>query len=436
MSELSWFFTLTSFVLHTSLFTIHRVVEEMTDYPDFSICLAPYTNHTTTLRGKEGGTITFGGIMPFLHIHRQMVYARLDRKNSYFDKDESDTTLFEITMRGVHLRDFTGGTSVENTGRNGGDNVEKAYFEKETAVVFDTLRRRSILAPAIYDALLAKLNEFGSFSATDPVDPDVIDRLPTILFQFVQVQGANDVSKKQVATAAYLGETTHGGDAVVAMPPAHYMEYDRGTQKYKFVMQRGTKDDLSVLGTNFMAGHDIYFDFSEKRIGFAETHCDYKELVAPYQPNQDHPHWDPRIQDKGGMSGFGKFVIVVLVFGLLGCGFMHYRKVRRRRAQGVQNVLDSIKVDDLGFKDNTGGAGDDNIQMVRESPQNSIERAIAEQQVEKRRQEMEEARKAQGEAGQPGMKFALDERDLEDVPDHGWRKGGKSSGGDGTGEIL
>lgn len=67
-------------------------------------------------------------------------------------------------------------------------------------------------------------------------------------------------------------------DVLLAIPPHHYMEYDPKTEKYTsriyFTEQSG-----GVLGANAMMGHDILFDWENRRIGFAESSCDQSSVT-------------------------------------------------------------------------------------------------------------------------------------------------------------
>lgn len=59
------------------------------------------------------------------------------------------------------------------------------------------------------------------------------------------------------------------------------MKYYPGNQVYqaKLGFSR-TKSGFAptTLGANFMMGHDLFFDVENKRIGFAESHCDYHAM--------------------------------------------------------------------------------------------------------------------------------------------------------------
>jgi len=62
-------------------------------------------------------------------------------------------------------------------------------------------------------------------------------------------------------------------DVVVRMPCEHYMECRKGTcsPTIHFENNAGT-----VLGANFMTGHDVVFDWEHGKIGFAEANCNFQ----------------------------------------------------------------------------------------------------------------------------------------------------------------
>merc|ERR1712078_663655 len=56
------------------------------------------------------------------------------------------------------------------------------------------------------------------------------------------------------------------------------MEYnaEKGTYTSRFYP---TERSGSVLGANAMMGHDVFFDMETKRVGWAESSCDYTQTV-------------------------------------------------------------------------------------------------------------------------------------------------------------
>jgi hypothetical protein len=71
-------------------------------------------------------------------------------------------------------------------------------------------------------------------------------------------------------------------DIVVAVPPEHYMEESskeigKFTPRIYFTERSG---DRSILGSNFIMGHEVLFDTTRGRVGFAESHCDYERYIV------------------------------------------------------------------------------------------------------------------------------------------------------------
>jgi hypothetical protein len=73
---------------------------------------------------------------------------------------------------------------------------------------------------------------------------------------------------------------------VVAMPAKHYMEKDpENGDKYRSRLFFDHPSG-SVLASNFMRGHDVYFDVDEGRIGFAEIEICEKDPLGTNEPAQ------------------------------------------------------------------------------------------------------------------------------------------------------
>ena len=99
-----------------------------------------------------------------------------------------------------------------------------------------------------------------------------VQTLPTILVQLV---GIPQSSEPGTPGLTHKIDTEHPDDILIAIPPAHYVEYDKDNEKYvgRFSVDEGRG---SAIGANTMRGHDVFFDIPENnRIGFAVSNCDY-----------------------------------------------------------------------------------------------------------------------------------------------------------------
>ena len=63
-------------------------------------------------------------------------------------------------------------------------------------------------------------------------------------------------------------------DILIAVPAIHYMEYSPSKGVYMSRLYF-TETKGGVLGANIMQGHDVLFDFENKRVGFAESSCEF-----------------------------------------------------------------------------------------------------------------------------------------------------------------
>jgi len=115
--------------------------------------------------------------------------------------------------------------------------------------------------------------------------PQQIDAMPTIILIMQGYEGdavGDEANGDPNSVAGYVGDvgelSSNPKDIVLAIPAAHYMEYDPDNGKYvaRFYTEESSG---SVLGANAMMGHDVFFDIARGRIGFAESNCDYVSLL-------------------------------------------------------------------------------------------------------------------------------------------------------------
>lgn len=122
-------------------------------------------------------------------------------------------------------------------------------------------------------------------------------KLPVIVIQFQGSQDLNDEvgDPNQVPNLAGELDGENPYDVVIAVPPHHYMEQDgdgsSGTYTPRFYMEEPLWGG-STIGANLIMGHDVLFDMKNRRIGWAESNCNYEHLVeaAGYgRNNQPNP---------------------------------------------------------------------------------------------------------------------------------------------------
>ena len=146
----------------------------------------------------------------------------------------------------------------------------------------DTYFTRALTAPfnKVWKELTGKAYNHNPVQLTEKE----IAELPTIILVMGGFDGdsPNEPDGNPNDVANYVGDvndlSSNPKDVVIAIPAAHYMEFDPDTGKYvpRFYTEEASG---SVLGANAMMGHDVYFDIARGRIGFAESNCDYVSLL-------------------------------------------------------------------------------------------------------------------------------------------------------------
>jgi hypothetical protein len=248
------------------------------DQKVFSLCFS--RQDTVNRQGTEAGAMTLGGTDPRLHTS-PMVYAT--NTNGV-----SGGNFFAVRVRRIFLRQGGGGDSATPTTADlkvVALDVSEADLNRGTTIVdsgttdtyFSSIIAQSLAL--VWKDLTGSNYNHNAVSLTT----DELNQLPTIL---VQLQGdessngplLNATSGGFVTGLAGSLDADHPLDFILAIPPSHYMEYDDRESMYfnRFYADEGSN---SVLGANAMMGHDVYFDVPNARIGWAESQCDYSQLL-------------------------------------------------------------------------------------------------------------------------------------------------------------
>jgi hypothetical protein len=249
---------------------------KMGDKKQFALCFS--RPPTAERKGTEAGALTLGGVDQRLH-DSPMVYTDA--------ASQGRSGFFSVKVRRVLLRDGSAGESVKSNKINPNEgvvelNVPESSLNQGGIIVdsgtTDTYWNRAI-STAFQTAFQQMAGRAHSNTAVSLTEAELL-ALPTILFQLYADPGANpDMDpQKGLGLAGYL-DPAHPADVMLAFPPSHYMEYDADTGKYTSRFY-ATESGGSVLGANAMMGHDILFDSDNDRIGWAESSCDYTNLVT------------------------------------------------------------------------------------------------------------------------------------------------------------
>ncbi len=246
---------------------------------EFSLCFS--RQDYTSKDGTRAGAMTLGGVDPRLHNVSPMVFAKNTHMNGFFG----------VHLRAVYLREG-GGLSAQTTLQdmksrmhrlevsedqlNGG----KVIVDSGTTDTYMTSRIASTFKKT-WKQITGKEYNHSAMKLTK----EELESLPTIIIVIQGYEGP-DVGDEPFGepndVPGWAGEALSPSfpkDIVLSIPASHYMEYDPEKEAYvaRFYTDEGSG---SVLGANAMMGHDVYFDVPRGRVGFAESDCDYAQLLA------------------------------------------------------------------------------------------------------------------------------------------------------------
>eukprot|EP00547_Thalassionema_nitzschioides_P003178 CAMPEP_0194213420 /NCGR_PEP_ID=MMETSP0156-20130528/13996_1 /TAXON_ID=33649 /ORGANISM="Thalassionema nitzschioides, Strain L26-B" /LENGTH=576 /DNA_ID=CAMNT_0038941439 /DNA_START=247 /DNA_END=1975 /DNA_ORIENTATION=+ len=241
----------------------------------FSLCFT--RQPTAEKEGTEAGAMTMGGYDERLH-KSPLIFTETSGSSRGF---------YNVHIRKVYVRHGSGGEFAKSSDPNAKVitlKVDESTLNSGRVIVdsgtTDTYMNRRIATEfqAAYKSLTGRTYSHNGMKLTE----EELLALPTIL---IQLEGNVEENKKlypdptQVEGLAGNLDPANPYDTLLAIPPSHYMEYDDKQKKY---ISRFYLDESSgtVLGANAMMGHDVFFDQENAHIGWAESDCDYFNLVT------------------------------------------------------------------------------------------------------------------------------------------------------------
>ena len=249
---------------------------KMGEEQKFSLCFQGASK--ASRNGTEAGAMTFGGVERRLH-KTEMVYTA--------NKGKGRTDFFGVKVRKMYLRHGDAGESAKSTNRKAkiiNLGLDESVYNSG-GVIVDSGTTDTYFAKGIATAFRAAFEELSGTAYDNEVGKIMTEAevraYPTIVIQLQgdeELNKAIDTNPNKVAGLAGDLDPMHPYDVIVVMPPSHYMERDRTgryTPRFYTTETRG-----SVLGGNFMMGHDVMFDADRRNIGWAESDCDYNKLLT------------------------------------------------------------------------------------------------------------------------------------------------------------
>jgi hypothetical protein len=239
----------------------------------FSICFA--RQPTAEREGTEAGALTLGGVDDRLDL-TDMVHSKTISMNAGF---------FTVNVRKVHVREGIGGESARSANPDAKiitmDLTPKELNRGDVIVDSGTTDTywTSHMASLFQDAF-SKMTGGRQYNNTAiEVTNEELASFPTVLFQLVGDETINGALPPGTIGLAGDIDPEHPLDVLLAFPPSHLFEWDESKDKYvgRFYL---TESSGSVLGANSMMGHNVLFDSDNGRIGWAESDCDYTQLLT------------------------------------------------------------------------------------------------------------------------------------------------------------
>jgi len=240
----------------------------------FSLCFS--RENSADENGTVAGALTMGGTDTKLH-QTPMVFA---------EGHVSSSIMHGVTIRKLYLMKAGQYRAVNATAANTiALDVAPSLLNKGKVIVdsgtTDTYLIRDVESEfkKVFKELVGQKYDMKGMKLTE----EEISRIPSLI---IQINGYNDVKEQfnpsdPDALPGLAGklDPDHPNDVLVVIPPSNYFEYSPSKELYYariYVDERRG----SVLGANFMAGHDIMFDIPEnRRIGFAESDCNYNTFI-------------------------------------------------------------------------------------------------------------------------------------------------------------
>lgn len=239
----------------------------------FSLCVRRELH--VSKHGVEAGRLTFGGI-DMRSDTTPMVYARNVAKSGWF-------TCF---VKNIYIREKGGQSAKADGGHQVTQKVIVDLYQMNSGkgVIIDsgttdTYLHKSVAEP--FDEVWRKVTGVPYSNIPLKMSKKDLLLLPTVLVQLTAYEDSPDPSTgghnfDSVPGLAADLDRTSPQDVLLAIPAMHYMEYSpsKGTYTPRIYF---TESQGGVIGSNAMQGHNVLFDWENKRIGFAESSCEYQK---------------------------------------------------------------------------------------------------------------------------------------------------------------
>jgi hypothetical protein len=226
------------FAMHDDTLPYKLVENKLTDSLMFALCFR-----------VGGGIMTVGGVDPRIHLKTATVqYTNMTSSNGWFAIDLIDILIQKQNT--LEEPESLGGTPQQYCGGKG------CIVDSGTT---DTYLPASLSKR--FSELFFKTSDVHYSSANVILTQEQLNSMPNLIFVFRGSDGA--LVKVEMPWTSYV-DSVGGGKYAFRL----YLSESSGT----------------VLGANFMNGHNVIFDVNGKRVGFARSNCKYEDYALTLPP--------------------------------------------------------------------------------------------------------------------------------------------------------
>ena len=195
-----------------------------------------------------GGIMTLGGVDQSIHLKPGVEYANMTSSNGWYRVELLDVI---FAPQKIGERQSLGGTYNDYNAGKGcivDSGTTDSYFSASLSAKFSSL--------------FFKFTGVHYSSANIALSAEQLSRMPNLIF--------------------VMSGDAPGQKIEVEMPWSAYVDsVGAGKYAFRFYLSEGSG---TVLGANFMNGHNVIFDADHGKVGFAKSNCKYEEYAKVVTP--------------------------------------------------------------------------------------------------------------------------------------------------------
>lgn len=260
---------------HSATLPKHLYDKRLIEHNMFAMCYRRELG--TSKRGVTAGSLTIGGYS-----------SNLDTSPMIYAKNMASVGWFTVYVKNIYIRSGGGQSAFSNDPNHKTIRVhiDPASLNSGKGVIVDSGTTDTYLNVRVSrEFSRAWKAATGSQYSHSPIrlSKEELLKLPTILIQCHAYSQRDDPSIDDYdSIPGFTGklDPKNKNDLLIAIPATSYMDYSPVTKLYTSRVYF-TETAGGVLGSNTMVGHNVAFDWSNGRIGFAESACAYDKTERP-----------------------------------------------------------------------------------------------------------------------------------------------------------